>query len=401
MTASWSQSDGAVAGGELYCEGRILRVRRHGAVTFASLQTILGERQLVIEARNVVDGGRLRAGQIVRVKGMLEADRNGTERLSVRSIDSCVPCGRWQPDDSDRDRLRRAWPVALTACRQAMIARDFDEILTPILYPVFVGGASVPLSTQVRDGKLLHLRVTSEIALKAQVCQRLRATYEIGSQFRNTPPTKRYGTEFISLEAYWPFHVLSDGEQLLVSIIASIARMLAQNNLIDAARAEGLMSPREFTVADLAKGAQEPDLNPRSSHVLTIGMLERHCMQSLPAGLALAKHLPATMSPLYRVADESAGTAARAWVCVDGVPVADVGEEEFDPDHLQRALQEQERELFERNRGQEENGNSLLLSLARQGQPPMVGLSLSLSRLLGLLLGANGVSSVHLSPWAT
>lgn len=287
--------------------------------------------------------------------------------------------------------------MVLQACRRQMEESAIDEAITPVLFPYFVGGASVPLSTSVRGGRVMHLRVTSEVALKAQVSHTLKPTYEIGAQFRNTPPSRKFGTEFVSLEAFLPFSGLSDGVVLLTRLIGAVVSTLTEAGVLDRARATLLSGVTTVTVRDLLQ-AENQGADRIVSSDLSIGMLERLCERHLRTGVGVVMNLPAQMSPLYRSSDHDSALARRAWVCVDGLPVADLGEEEYDAVLLREALSRQEAALADEGALQEVTCNDALLSIAQDGQPPMVGLSLGLSRLVGALIGTKSVSSTHLTP---
>lgn len=97
--------------------------------------------------------------------------------------------------------IKRAKIVSLI--RQFMEAEGYIECETPILQPIYGGGAAHPFVTHHNYAKRdLYLRIADELYLKRLIVGGLEKVYEIGKDFRNEGISFKHNPEFTMLEAY-------------------------------------------------------------------------------------------------------------------------------------------------------------------------------------------------------
>lgn len=383
--------------------GRITALRRHGALSFLDLTR--GEEVTNVRVNTVTiyesdDGTVPRVGDIVEISGAWELDKKGHQRLFGVRVRRLVRPGQptWdpptpQPTPELESALRQLWPGMLRMIRAMLASHGHVELLTPTLNRYFVGGASMPLFTDSRGGDRHYLRVTSEIALKGHVAQRLEPVYEIGAQYRNTQRGPWQSPEFISLEAYAPFQGLAYARTLLVEIIQRA--MLVK----DPAAGTQPCSEHDAGIVLWPSASEEEMRLLMRNDACTMGSLERACKERLPPGVTVVMDLPAILSPLYRQCDDRPHRSRRAWICIDGVPVADLGEEEYDIQRLRCQLQSQQGlERRSRITRQHPTSGDDLLAVVESGLPPLVGMSLSLSRVAAILTEARTIHDTHMRP---
>jgi len=386
--------------------GRIVALRRHGALSFFELRRGDDTTRIRIDPASrhePHDSPGLRVGDIVEVAGDWESDRRGDARLYARLVRLHARAGRpaWssstpQPTPELERSLRASWPRVLRLVRSTLEGRGHVELLTPTLNRYFVGGTSAPMMTEVRGGKLLYLRVTSEIALKGHVAQRLEPVYEIGPQYRNTQRGLWRSPEFISMEAYAPFRDIGYARSLVENLIRE--SIIA----IDPNAADPKCTEHDAGCL-LWPGMDEDEQRTKMLDAsCTMSDLARACRKRLPAGLAAVVRLPAEISPLYRRCEGDPQRAERTWLCLDGVPIADMGEEETSAECLRQQL-EQQRTRHARHRIAEQHATSdeELAAVLDSGLPPLVGMSLSLSRLVAMGVRAHSIHDTHMParPW--
>ena len=84
--------------------------------------------------------------------------------------------------------------------------RDFLEVETPILQPIYGGAAAEPFTTHHNQLKQeLYLRISFELYLKRLLVGNLERVYEIGRDFRNEGVSYKHNPEFTQLEFYWAY----------------------------------------------------------------------------------------------------------------------------------------------------------------------------------------------------
>ena len=94
----------------------------------------------------------------------------------------------------------------VTALRHFLDERDFLEVETPILQPIYGGAAAQPFVTHHNQLKQdLYLRISFELYLKRLLVGGLDRVYEIGRDFRNEGVSFKHNPEFTQLEFYMAY----------------------------------------------------------------------------------------------------------------------------------------------------------------------------------------------------
>src|SRR5205085_3150084 len=130
-------------------------------------------------------------GQIVRHSGFADPEQRYRQRYADLAVHPEV----------------RAVFVArarmTSAIRSFLDERDFLEVETPILQPLYGGAAARPFTTVHNALDMpLYLRIADELYLKRLVVGGLERVYEIGHDFRNEGIDRTHNPEFTMLEFY-------------------------------------------------------------------------------------------------------------------------------------------------------------------------------------------------------
>lgn len=100
----------------------------------------------------------------------------------------------------------RTRAAVIKALRQFLDDRDFLEVETPILQPIYGGAAARPFVTHHNQLKQeLYLRISFELYLKRLLVGGLERVYEIGRDFRNEGVSFKHNPEFTQLEFYMAY----------------------------------------------------------------------------------------------------------------------------------------------------------------------------------------------------
>ena len=94
----------------------------------------------------------------------------------------------------------------ISSLREFLDDRDFLEVETPVLQPVYGGAAARPFITHHNQLKQdLYLRISFELYLKRLLVGGLERVYEIGRDFRNEGVSFKHNPEFTMLEFYMAY----------------------------------------------------------------------------------------------------------------------------------------------------------------------------------------------------
>ncbi|MFP3948514.1 MAG: lysine--tRNA ligase [Gemmatimonadota bacterium] len=222
--------------------GRMVSWRAHGKSAFADLEDQSGRIQLYF--RKDVLGGEafdeldlLDLGDWIGIEGPLFRTRMGEVTVRVTSYRLLskslrpLPLGKVEVDDETGERVvhsgfadtesryrQRYADLAvhpevrevfrtrarmIKALRDFMDGRDFLEVETPALQPLYGGATARPFVTHHNTlDRRLFLRIADELYLKRLIVGGFERVYEIAKDFRNEGIDRSHNPEFTMLEFY-------------------------------------------------------------------------------------------------------------------------------------------------------------------------------------------------------
>ena len=209
--------------------GRLMTVRRQGRAGFCHIQQE-GERlQLYVRQDAVGEQAfalykKLDAGDIIGAEGRLFRTRTGELTLRAERLEflakAILPMPeKWHglQDVEIRYRQRYLDLIAnpdvrgvflqrhklIAALRRSLEGRDYLEVETPMMQPIYGGALARPFQTHHNALDLdLYLRIAPELYLKRLVVGGFDRVYEINRNFRNEGISKQHNPEFTMLEFY-------------------------------------------------------------------------------------------------------------------------------------------------------------------------------------------------------
>ena len=245
--SSWSKNKKKIV-----LAGRILGIREHGGAVFADIMDQDNKIQLLFK-KNELGEEKLKffqdffdLGDFIQTQGILFTTKKGEKTLLVKDFiilsKSLRPLPKtWYGLEDAEERFRRRYldlienenvkerfilrSKIIRAIREFLDKKDFLEVETPILQPLYGGANANPFVSYLEALKMkIYLRIAPELYLKRLVVGGLENIYEIGKCFRNEGMDREHNPEFTILELYSAYKSREEAMSLVEELIKSLAR---------------------------------------------------------------------------------------------------------------------------------------------------------------------------------
>lgn len=439
-----SLASGEASGAAVRVAGRLMALRRHGALAFGVLRDGSGEIQLFLSEDTLADPALIEdldLGDWVGAEGeVVKTDRGEvsvkptTVTLLSKSLRPMPEKWHGLKDVEIRYRQRHLDLVAneevrqrveqkarmLRALRAHLDDRGFVEVETPVLQSVPGGGLARPFVThhEVLDADMF-LRIAPELYLKRLLVGGLERVYEIGRNFRNEGVSTIYNPEFGMLEAYQAFASYEEMMELVEALVKAAAQAAIGGlsfeyrgapidlgtpwpklRLLDAvSEAVGQPVALDAPIAALHKVCDENGVgyDPKWPSGKLVAELFEKLVEGTLVQPTFVLDFPREVSPLARSHRDDPMLTEHFDLILGGVEIAPAYSELTDPDE-QRARFELQKQ--QRAAGDEEAHpyDEDFITALEHGMPPAGGLGLGTDRLLMILTDAPSIREVILFP---
>ena len=320
----------------------------------------------------------------------------------------------------DIRRIFRARAAVIRSLRDFLDSKDFLEVETPILQPIYGGAAARPFVTYHNQLKQdLYLRISFELYLKRLLVGNLERVYEIGRDFRNEGVDRTHNPEFTMLEFYMAYADYHQVMELTEQMIAYVAEQVAGSQIITYQGVEiNLEAPWDRmklsdglhemagidieaypTAESLAEAMRQKDLqpDPASTRGKLIDSLIGNFLEPNLIQPTIVYDYPRDISPLTKSRPEDTQTVERFEAFIAGMEICNAFSELNDPLDQEARFQEMGRDYAADDEERHPMDEDYLRAM-RYGMPPNGGFGMGVDRLTMLLTDTPNIREVILFP---
>jgi lysyl-tRNA synthetase class 2 len=443
--------------------GRIMSRRVMGNASFVELQDETGRIQIYVRRDdicptedktlyNVVFKKLLDIGDIIGVKGFGFTTQTG--EISIHVVGLSVLSKSLRPipvvkdttdeqgnvtrhdaftDPEQRYRMRYVDLIVnpqvrdtfvkrtqlVNSMRQYLNQKDYLEVETPILQPLYGGAAARPFKTVHNTLDMtLYLRIANELYLKRLIVGGFIGVYEFSKDFRNEGMSRFHNPEFTQIELYvaykdynWMMDLVEEMIEKVAIDLHGTTEVRVGENTIDFRRPWKRFTMFEaikhFTGVDIsAMSEQELRDTCRKLHVPmddTMGkgklidqIFGEKCEPNLIQPTFITDY-PIEMSPLAKKHRTTPGLVERFEAICNSKEIANAFSELNDPVDQRKRFEEQ----LELGRRGDEEAMTLdedFLRALEYGMPPTAGLGIGIDRLSMIMTNSPSIQDVLFFP---
>ncbi|MHC4262185.1 MAG: lysine--tRNA ligase [Planctomycetota bacterium] len=436
--AGTAEEPGPLVGEKVTATGRLMGLRDFGKLIFAPLDDRSGRMQIGLQKQRLADWWPNRklldGGDLVGVRGELGHTQKGeptiwVEEISLLAKSVAPPPEKWHglADVEARYRRRYVDLWANPAARDVFVARsrivswirryledrDFLEVETPVLQPIFGGATARPFVTHHNAlGLDMYLRIAPELYLKRLIVGGLERVFEFARNFRNEGLSVRHNPEFTMLEVYWAHADYSHQMRLMEEILEGLAQHLTGGTELEfrGARLDVAAPLQRVSYLELFREVNGCDFHDEPAVraiAERLGLKEEHGYAKLAAevfeetceerltGACFLVDYPIEISPLSKQSPDDPRVAERFELFLAGMEVCNGFSELNDPADQHRRFEEQVA-----SKDPEAPGEVDLdyVQALEYGMPPTAGIGIGIDRLVMVLTNQDSIRDVLLFP---
>ena len=438
--------------------GRLRSIRKMGKVTFAHIEDGAGKLQLFLR-ENELGSERMDQfadhfdlGDFIEAQGTMFRTRSGEATLQVAAFrmlaksltplpaakeeivdgESVMHSAFSHPEARYRQRyadlavnpevreIFRTRAAIIRALREFLDQRDFLEVETPILQPIYGGAAAKPFTTHHNQlHQDLFLRISFELYLKRLIVGGFEGVYEIGRDFRNEGVSFKHNPEFTQLEFYQAYTDYEGVMVLTEEMIAFTAEKVLGTTTVKYREEEIDLSPpwKRIELAQALKDAAGIDFrdhadagslrkamvgegyeaSTQASRGKLIDILLSSVLEPTLIQPTILYDYPREISPLAKSKSDDPNTVERFEGFVGGMEICNAFTELNDPLEQEARFREMGRD-FDVDDEELHPLDEDYLRAMRYGMPPNGGFGMGVDRLTMLFTDKTSIREVILFP---
>ncbi|MBS3091553.1 lysine--tRNA ligase [Candidatus Pacearchaeota archaeon] len=427
--------------------GRLMALRDMGKIAFGVLQDGTGKIQVVLQDKEtpnrIVDFCKkyIDSGDIVGVEGTIFRTQRGELSVSVKNIElltkSILPLPeKWHGLQDKEERYRKRYidlvinsdvksvfqkrTAVINSLREFLNSKGFIEIDTPMLQPLYGGGAAKPFITELNSLKMnVYLAISNELYLKRLIVGGFDRIYTMNRVFRNEGIDATHNPEFTILETMWAYVDYNSNMDLFEEMVEFIAKKVLgrtkityQGKEIELKRSWKRMTMneaiRKHTSLDVDKMSEKElkETLEKNNLILKHEFSKGVAVEEIFSELVQPKLIqptiiydyPADTSPLAKAKEKDKEICERFEPIINGWEMGNNYTELNDPGRLKEVLLKQA-ELIKRGDEEAAPYDSDFVNALEVGMPPTSGLGLGVDRLVMLLTDSPSIRDVIAFPF--
>ena len=433
--------------------GRIILLRSMGKLIFSTMRDATADLQICLRRDDMPDDFALAKlldlGDTVGVEGEVGKTRTGEITIFVKKLvllnkSLLPPPEKWHGlQDVDLRYRQRYVDLAVNPAvmdvfkkrsaiiehiRQVLLQREFIEVDTPALQPIYGGAAAKPFTTHHNTLDMeLFLRISPELYLKRLLVGGMERVFEFARVFRNEGISTRHNPEYTLLEIYQAFGDYNDMMVLTEQLVSTAAEKVhgsmvvpyTKKTLGDADTPEEQTIDIDYTppwtclrytdalaqyagvaaddIAAVRAKAHQLGLEEKNmDDAVVVNKLFEECVEQHLVQPTFVIDYPAPLCPLTRRLPENPQLALRFEAYVMNMELGNAYTELNDPfiqeENLSGALAGEDTD--ETMRVMDED----FIRALKFGMPPAGGLGIGVDRLIMLLTNSPSIRDVILFP---
>lgn len=424
--------------------GRLMTKREMGKASFFNVQDLTGTLQCYVKVEELSEMDRaafdlIDLGDIVGIEGYVFKSQKGELSLYVKTFQVLTKTLEPLPEkfhgiqdveikyrhrhldlisDPESRKVFITRGKIIKAIKKFLDARDFMEVETPVLQPLYGGAAAHPFTTHHRalDMKLF-MKISPELYLKRLIVGGFEKVYEIGKNFRNEGIDRSHNPEFTMLEFYEAYtdynYQMKQFEELVSTVCKEITgstKVVYQGKEIDFTvpwrRLKVMDGIKEYAAIDpenekalddyITKNADKPvKLENLSKGEKQMKVFEIAAEPNLWQPTIVMDH-PVEISPLTKIHRSNSRLVERFEPFAACMEIGNSYSELNDPEEQRSRLLEQESK-----RGHDEEAHPMdedFLHAIETGMPPTGGVGLGIERIVMILTDRPSIRDIIFFP---
>jgi len=302
--------------------------------------------------------------------------------------------------------------------RNFLDEKDFIEVETPILQPMYGGAAAQPFIT--KHNKLdmeLYLRIADELYLNRLIIGGFEKVYEVCKDFRNEGMDRTHNPEFTQIELYQAYADYNDVMDLVEEMLTNMSKEIfgklqfeygeynidlktpwQRKPLLDLIEEYADINIKNMSPEEIIDFCEEKELElDVKTYGKAIDEIFKNLVEPNLIEPTFVIDYPKEISPLAKSKSDESRLVERFEVFIAGMEIGNAFTELNDPFDQRERLEEQvkNRELgdLEANEVDED-----FLEAMEYGMPPTGGLGLGVDRIVMLLTDSHSIKDVILFP---